>query len=256
MSSPGPDSAAGTDHVGVDEADRHVVVDGLTTGYDNYEVLHDVSMRSHDDVTCVFGPNGSGKSTLLKSIAGTLPVWSGSVHFGDRDITDYSSHGTVRAGIATLPQDGGIFDALSVRENLLLGAHTVNDSSTVRERLEDVYDSFPALADKRAEDAESLSGGQQMMLGFGIAMMSGAELFLLDEPTAGLAPSLVGDVLDMIRKLVDRGATIVLVEQNVTAGLTIADHVYILAQGEVQFDGGPESLSEEDELIELYLGID
>lgn len=233
-----------------------LVAENVTTGYGKHEVLHDVSVRSHEHVTCIFGPNGSGKSTLLKAIAGIVPVWSGRVSYGETDITDFESHETVRSGIATVPQNGGIFRSLSVRENLLLGAHTVDDRDAVKRRIEQVYGAFPVLEEKRRAKGHSLSGGQQMMLGFGCAMMTGAETFLLDEPTAGLAPSLVDDVIEMVVQLSDQDVHILMVEQNVEAGLRVADHVYILAQGEIQFDGPLSDLSGEDELIELYLGLD
>lgn len=242
---------------GSDAGDQaNVVMDSVTTGYGNHEVLHDVSIRSHDNVTAVFGPNGSGKSTLLKAIAGTVPVWSGQVTFKGRDISAAPSHEIVEAGIATLPQDGGLFGSLTVRENLQLGAYTEDDQAAVVQRMDEVFETFPVIEEKLDGRAESLSGGQQMMLGFGCAMMTGADTYLLDEPTAGLAPNLVDDALEMIHRLIEQGTQIILVEQNVSAGLRVADHVYILAQGRIQFDGPPGDLSDEDELIDLYLGID
>jgi ABC-type branched-subunit amino acid transport system ATPase component len=213
-------------------------------------------MRSHDGVTCIFGPNGSGKSTLLKALNGIVPVWSGSVTYADLDITGFGADEVVDAGIVTLPQDGGLFGSMTVRENLLLGGYSVDDSSLVRERIDEVFEVFPILEERYEQKARTMSGGQQMMLSFGRAMISGADVFMLDEPSAGLAPSLVDDVIEQIELLVEQGAKVVLVEQNVRAAMRIADHVYILAQGELQFDGKPDALSEEDELIDLYLGLD
>lgn len=236
-------------------APDRLVAEDVVTGYGSSEILHGVSVRSHDGVTCIFGPNGSGKSTLIKVLNGILPVWSGSIRYGDTDITDYGANEVVSSGIITLPQDGGLFPNLTVRENLRMGGYTVADKDVVSERIETALAAFPALEDKLDMKALSLSGGQQMMLSFGRAMVSDSDVYLLDEPSAGLSPALVDDVFDQIGTLIDHGAQIVLVEQNVRAALRIADHVYILAQGEKQFDGPPSDLSEEDELIELYLGL-
>jgi ABC-type branched-subunit amino acid transport system ATPase component len=234
---------------------NRLVAENVVTGYGSSEILHGISMRSHDGVTCIFGPNGSGKSTLIKALNGIIPVWEGSVHFGETDLTGYNANQVVESGIITLPQDGGLFPNLTVRENLKMGGYTVSDKTAVDERIEEALDAFPALRDKLQSRAKSLSGGQQMMLSFARAMVSDSDVYLLDEPSAGLAPTLVDDVIEQVRTLVDHGAQIVLVEQNVRAALRIADHVYILAQGETQFDGPPSDLTEEDELIELYLGL-
>jgi len=242
---------------GVDAAgdQRRLVAEDLVTGYGNHTVIEDVSVRSHDGITCIFGPNGSGKSTLLKALVGAVPVWSGSIAYGDADITETTAYENLEHGMVMLPQDGGIFGSLTVRENLLLGGYRV-DTETRQERLETVFDAFPALEDKLDAKGSSLSGGQQMMLSFGRAMMTGSELFLLDEPSAGLSPALVDDVFEMTETLVEQGAQVILVEQNVREALRIADYVYILAQGRLQFDGPAAELLDEDELVELYLGLE
>jgi branched-chain amino acid transport system ATP-binding protein len=232
-----------------------LVAEDVVTGYDRQEVLHEVSVRSRDGVTCVFGPNGSGKSTLLKAMNGVVPVWSGTVRYGDRDVTNAAPEEIVAAGVATLPQGGGVFGTLTVGENLRVGGFTVEDPAVVDERIDEVLSVFPDLREKLGDRANSLSGGQQMMVSLGRAMMTGADTYLLDEPSAGLAPALVDDAFDLVERFVDRGARVILVEQNVTAALRLADHVYILAEGEVRFDGPPTDLSDEDELMELYLGI-
>lgn len=232
-----------------------LVAEDVTTGYDQHEVVHEVSVHSHDGVTCLFGPNGSGKSTLLKTMNGVVPVWSGSIRYGDRDITNATPESIVKAGIATLPQGGGVFGTLTVEENLRVGGFTVDDTDVLDERKDDVLAVFPDLHEKLDDRANSLSGGQQMMVSLGRAMMTGADTYLLDEPSAGLAPSLVDDAFDLVSRLVDRGAQVILIEQNVNAALKLANHVYILAEGSLRFDGPPADLSDEDELMELYLGI-
>ncbi|MFC4544108.1 ATP-binding cassette domain-containing protein [Halosolutus amylolyticus] len=251
-------STAGLSEVSPDVTStaKRLVAEDIVTGYGNHTVIDGVSVESHDGVTCIFGPNGSGKSTLLKSLVGAVPVWSGSISYGETDITETNAYQNLDHGMVMLPQDGGIFGNLTVRENLLLGGYRVDDRSVRRERLDTVLDAFPALEDKLDADGRSLSGGQQMMLSFGRAMMTGSDLFLLDEPSAGLSPSLVDDVFDMTETLVEQGVQVVLVEQNVREALKIADHVYILAQGELQFGGEAHELRDEDDLVELYLGLE
>ncbi|WP_205254376.1 ABC transporter ATP-binding protein [Halorubellus sp. JP-L1] len=236
-------------------APPRLVGEDIVTGYGSSEILHGISVRSHDGVTCIFGPNGSGKSTLIKALNGKLDLWEGTRRIGDRDCSDASASDMVKSGVVTVPQDGGLFPSMTVHENLLVGGHTVDDGQVVRDRIEDAIDAFPALEEKLDAKAQSLSGGQQMMVSFARAMVTGADILLLDEPSAGLQPSLVSDLMDRIVGLTEHGVQVVLVEQNVTSAMRIADHVYILAQGEKQFDGVTEDLSEEDELIEVYLGL-
>ena len=227
----------------------------IVSGYGDHEVLHGVSIESHEGITCLFGPNGSGKSTLLKTLNGTVPVWSGSITYGDVDLTDSTPEETVKADIATVPQGGGVLASLTVDENLRIGGFTVDDETVFQDRRAEVLEAFPALEEKLDARAGSLSGGQQMMVSLGRAMMTGADTFLMDEPSAGLSPALVEDAFDLVERLVDRGARIILIEQNVRAAIRIADYVYILAEGDMQFHGEPESLADEDDLIETYLGL-
>jgi len=248
------DDSAGDGATG-DDGSR-LVADDITSGYGNHTIVDGVSIRSRLGITCVFGPNGSGKSTLLKTLAGTVPAWSGMITHDETDITARTPAETVERGITMLPQDGGVFGELTVRENVLLGGYTVADSATREHRMEEVLAAFPELDDRRDERGQSLSGGQQMMLSFARAMMTDAGVYLLDEPSSGLAPSLIDDVFEMTRRLVDSGAQVVFVEQNVREALESADHVYILAQGRLQFDGPPGQLADEDDLVDLYLGLE
>jgi ABC-type branched-subunit amino acid transport system ATPase component len=232
-----------------------LAAEDIVTGYDSHQVLNGVSFENRDGVTAVFGPNGSGKSTLLKSLNGLVPIWSGTVQYGGETITENTPEEIVSKGVVTLPQGGGIFESLSVEENLKVGAFTVDDAEVVTRRLDEVLDVFPDLEGRLDERARDLSGGQQMMVSLGRAMMTGADTYLLDEPSAGLAPALVDDALELIQTLVDQGARVVLVEQNVTAALRLTDYVYILAEGEVQFHGPPDDLADREDLLDLYLGL-
>ncbi|OYR61832.1 ATP-binding cassette domain-containing protein [Halorubrum ezzemoulense] len=238
------------------DGESWLVGENLVSGYGNHRVVDGVSVESRDGVTCVFGPNGSGKSTLLKTLAGVVPAWEGTVRHRGTDLTGNRPAENVHRGVTMLPQDGGIFGNLTVRENLLLGGYTVDDGAVREERFDEVLSAFPELEDKLDEKGQSLSGGQQMMLSYGRAMMTGAEVYLLDEPSSGLAPSLIDQVFEMTRRLVESGAQVVLIEQNVREALRIADYVYILAQGQLQFEGTPDDLTDEDDLVELYLGLD
>ena len=238
------------------DGESWLVGENLVSGYGNHRVVDGVSVESRDGVTCVFGPNGSGKSTLLKTLAGVVPAWEGTVRHRGTDLTGNRPAENVHRGVTMLPQDGGIFGNLTVRENLLLGGYTVDDGAVREERFDEVLSAFPELEDKLDEKGQSLSGGQQMMLSYGRAMMTGAEVYLLDEPSSGLAPSLIDQVFEMTRRLVESGAQVVLIEQNVREALRIADYVYILAQGQLQFEGTPDDLTGENDLVELYLGLD
>ena len=250
-------SPTGTDpEAATAEDSRRLRATNVSTGYGNHQVIHDVTVQSHDGVTCIFGPNGSGKSTLLKALIGSVPIWSGSITYGEQDITDIPAFRNLTNGLVMLPQDGGIFGKLTVRENLLLGAYQVDDAAVRRDRMESVLEQFPMLEEKFHSKGSSLSGGQQMMLSFARSMMTGADIYLLDEPSSGLAPSLIDDVFEMIDLLIENGAQVILVEQNVREAIKIADHVYILAQGKLQFDGPPDNLADEDDLVEMYLGLD
>jgi branched-chain amino acid transport system ATP-binding protein len=192
----------------------------------------------------------------MKAINGQVPVWSGSIHYGDVDITDSSVLDIIEEGVVTLPQEGGVLGTLTVEENLELGARNVlKDDERIERNKKRVLDEFPVLEEKLDDPAGSLSGGQQMMVSFGRAMMTEADVYLLDEPTAGLAPSLVNNVLDLVNVLVDDGAQVMLVEQNVKAALKVADYVYILSQGKVHFEGTPGELTDDEELMDIYLGL-
>ena len=233
---------------------ERLVATDISTGYGTTEIVHDVSIASRDGVTCVFGPNGSGKSTLMKALSGKLPVWSGDITIDGTDITDESIVEKYQRGVVQVPQDGGLFRSLTVHENLKLGGLTV-DSERLDERIETIYERFSVLDEKRNQVAGQLSGGQQMSLSMGRAMVPEPSIYLLDEPSAGLSPALVEDLFSIVRELVDDGAQVVLIEQNIRSALRIADYVHILAQGRTQFEGVPSDLAEEEELLATYLGI-
>lgn len=236
------------------ESDHRLVATDIVTGYGTTEIVHGVSIKSREGVTCVFGPNGSGKSTLMKALSGKLPVWEGTITLDGEDITDEPISEVYRRGVVQLPQDGGLFPSLTVRENLRLGGIHVEEDR-LKDRIDNVFERFPVLEEKEDLRAHSLSGGQQMMLSMGRAMVAEPAVYLLDEPSAGLSPALIDDLFEIVRNLVDGGAHLILIEQNIRSALRVADYVHILAQGKTQFQGAPSDLKGRDDLLETYLGI-
>lgn len=200
------------------------------------------------------GPNGAGKSTLLKAIAGLVPKSSGSVCLNAIDIGALPAHRMPAAGVAFVPQSDNVFATLSVHENLRLGADRL-PRSLRRLRIEQAYDGFSDLARQKRLLAGRLSGGQRQMLAIARALMGSPGVLLLDEPSAGLSPKMVSDCFAELRRVRDSGATIVLVEQNVRAALSIADRVYVLVSGRNRHEGPADQFDVADALAGLYLGI-
>lgn len=235
--------------------DGWLIARDLVTGYGNHVVIDGVSVRSREGITCLLGPNGSGKSTLLKALAGIVPIWEGQLTYKGGDMQAREPYEFIEAGISMVPQREMVFEGLSIHENLLLGATTTDDEGIVQRRLEEVLETFPALATRLDQRASTLSGGQRTMLGIARGLMAGSDVLLLDEPTSSLAPSVQEDVFDLIQAKVSNHAQVILVEQNVDAALGVADYVYVLAQGQIQATGTPEELRDERDFFERFLGI-
>ena len=226
----------------------------IVTGYGKQQIVNDVSLAAQAGrITCVFGPNGSGKSTLIKAVAGAIPVWHGEVHLDDQDITNRPAHKVVRAGVAMMPQGGGVFPKLSVMDNLRIGGYSVADERAVQRRIDELLEEFPALKGRLNVNAGNLSGGEQMMAAVARVLVSQPKFILFDEPSAGLAPAMVHDALERVRALRDRGVGIVIVEQNIRETLPIADTLYILAGGQEQFHGTPGDIADDEQLMDLYM---
>lgn len=236
------------------DADSSVLtVSNLTTGYGDVQVVNDFDavVRENEIVTLI-GPNGAGKSTVIKSIFGFVKPWSGEVLLRGDDISGKEPENIVREGVSWVPQRDNVFKAMTVRENLEMGGF-IRDSG-ISERIEEIYDVFPALEAKDGTKAAALSGGQRQMLAMGRALMLDPELLLVDEPSAGLAPELVSDAFDNIEKVRDRGTAILMVEQNATRALERSDRGYVLDQGSNRFEGTGSELLDNDEVAKLYLG--
>ena len=219
------------------------------------EVLHDVSLHADEgEVVALLGPNGSGKTTILKSIFSLADVMKGKITFRDRDITRAPTHSLLEMGIAYVPQGRLVFQNLTVRENLEMGAFLLNHKETVQKNLEAVYDRFPVLKKKSRERSGNLSGGEQQMLALGRALMVTPTLLLLDEPSLGLSPKITKEIFAHIASLAKSGLSILVVEQNVHLALQVADRGYLLAAGEIRFEGSAEELDDPEKMRKLYLG--
>jgi branched-chain amino acid transport system ATP-binding protein len=230
-------------------------VDNLSSAYGRIEALHGVSIDvSEGEIVTLIGANGAGKTTLLRAISGVQPITKGSIRFAGNSIESLPSYARVGLGITQVPEGRQLFSPLCVEDNLRLGAwsHRAND---IRPALQEIYELFPMLASRRKVSAGALSGGQQQMLAVGRALMAKPRLLLLDEPSMGLAPILVDQILQTIRGLKRAGLTILLVEQNAHAALANADRAYVLETGRITVHGSAAEIQGDRRVQEAYLGM-
>jgi len=230
---------------------------GVSSGYGQTQVIRDVSLRCGDGtITVMVGPNGAGKTTTLKTANGLIKAWSGSITFRGEDITKLRAFERVERGIASCPEGRRLFPRLSTESNLRLGAYSRNARKSVEESLRDVYELFPRLKDRAELAAGRLSGGEQQMVGIGRALMAKPSMMVLDEPSLGLGPKLIGEIFEKIVELKKRGLSVLLVEQNAFQALNIADYAYILQEGRVVNEGPPSKLMDQEELKKAYFSIE
>lgn len=224
--------------------------------YGGIPIIHDVSLEvKQGELVAVVGSNGAGKSTLLKTIAGALHPTKGSITFDDVLINRLTTPDIVRLGITYIPEARLIFGPLSVEENLKLGAYIIKDHAVISRNLDFVYDLFPRLKERRQQASGTLSGGEQQMLAIGRGLMSNPKLLMLDEPSLGLMPKLVDEMLEAVAKLRTIGMTILLVEQNVFESLEIADRGYVLQTGRTILDGTGKELLNTESIKKAFLGL-
>jgi branched-chain amino acid transport system ATP-binding protein len=228
----------------------------VTAGYGQFTALWDVSLNVQaGEAVAVVGPNGSGKTTLLRVISGLVPMRTGALEFERAALTGRRPHEIVAHGIAHVPEGRRIFPALTVADNLKMGAFLPAARRAFAESVDRVYALFPVLAERRRQRAGSLSGGEQQMLAIGRALMSRPKLILLDEPSMGLAPVMVLRLFDMIRRIREEGYTILVVEQNVRQVLKLVDRAYLLEVGRIRMEGRADALSEQDFVRKAYVGL-
>ena len=229
--------------------------EGLTAGYGKMPILHDVTLEVRQgEMVSVIGPNGAGKSTAFKTIVGFVHATSGRVVFDGQDITGLRPHEVLPRGLAYVPQGRIVFPQMTVLENLEMGAYIVHDGARVLASLERVYALFPILGERRGQRAGTLSGGEQQMVAIGRALMTHPKLILLDEPSLGLSPKFVTLIFEKLAAMRQAGYTLMLVEQNATRALAVADRAYVLELGRNRFEGPGPRLLADPEVKRLYLG--
>ena len=231
-------------------------IENIKVRYSGLPVLQGISLHVNPGETvCVLGANGAGKSTLLRAVMGTQQAFEGRIRFKGEEIQTLRTEAVVRLGIVCVPEEKMLFSPLSVEENLKLGAYVLRDEDQIQQNLEFVFNLFPALKERRDQPASTLSGGEQQMVAIGRGLMSRPHILMLDEPSLGLAPLLVDEVLDTVRKLKAEGITILLVEQKVREALDLSDRGYVLQTGRIVGEGSGKELLESDMFREAFLGI-
>ena len=237
-------------------AETLLAVDGLEAGYGEVQVLWGVSLQSgRGHLTSIVGANGAGKTTTLRAIAGTISPWRGRVIFEGEDVTHVPTHAKAAKGLALVPEGRQLFSSMSVEENLELGAFSKRAIRSRGDRLDQVFDLFPRLSERRRQSAGTLSGGEQQMLAIGRGLMSDPAILIIDEMSLGLSPVLTYQLFLTLKKLKQAGLTILLVEQNVHLALAVSDYAYVIAEGRVFTEGPPSALKEMPEIRRAYLGL-
>ncbi len=228
-------------------------IENLSGGYGEVDILHGVSLEINaGEIVVVIGPNGAGKSTAMKAVFGLLRLSGGSVHLAGEEITNMDPADVVNKGVCYVPQTNNVFPTLTVHENLEMGAYIRKDD--FRPRLEEIYEMFPPLAEKKRQAAGELSGGQRQMVAMGKALMLEPTLLMLDEPTAGLSPIYRNEIFQIVRQINDSGVPILMVEQNAKQSLAVASRGYVLVDGQNRTTGKGTDLLNDPEIAKMFLG--
>lgn len=231
-------------------------VRGVSSGYGTAQALWDVSLQVDDsEIVTIIGPNGAGKSTLVTVIAGMHPAWDGQVLLDGVELTAIKPHGVCSAGVAVVPEGRQVFPAMTVADNLQIGAYHRAARADRKESFDRVCGIFPILAERQKQPAGSLSGGEQQMLAIGRALMARPKLLLLDEPSLGLAPVIVDSIFDVLRRIHSQGTAVLVVEQNVVEALELAARGYVLEQGRIVKEAPAADLLDDPAVRSAYLGI-
>ena len=231
-------------------------VEDVSAAYGMVQILRGVSFNVEEkEIVSIIGPNGAGKTTLVKTVMGFLKPQTGTIKFKGENIEKTPTYNIVKKGITMIPEGREIFPRMTVEENIMLGAYTINDKTKVRDTKEKVYSIFPVLKKKEKALAQTLSGGEQQMLVICRSLMSNPQMLILDEPSLGLAPIIVEKVLDTVRAINDEGVTVLLVEQNIHDSLNVADRGYVLEEGKIILEGKSRELLSNSHIKEVYLGL-
>ncbi|MGM9973193.1 MAG: ABC transporter ATP-binding protein [Clostridiaceae bacterium] len=231
-------------------------IKGLEVRYGAIEALKGIDIEVKEgQVVALLGANGAGKTTTLRKISGLIEASKGSISFYGRDITSLEPEKIAKLGIAQSPEGRQVFRELTVLENLKIGSYTVKDSKIIEKNYQRVFKYFPVLKERGEQIASTLSGGEQQMLAIARALMSNPKILLLDEPSLGLAPLIVRDIMNIVKEIKEEGITVVIVEQNAAQTLKIADYAYVLELGTISAHGKASEMSNNPKLMEAYLGI-
>ena len=224
--------------------------------YGQIQALYDINVEINPgEIISIIGANGAGKTTLMKSIMGLVPAKNGKIVWQDEEIQARKTHHIVKCGISYVPEGREIFPGMTVLENMEMGAYTLHMSAKEKaDKLNEMYELFPRLYERKKQKAGTLSGGEQQMVAIARGMMCGPKLLMLDEPSLGLMPKLVEEVFSFVQRINKLGTTIVIVEQNVNETLKFADYAYIVSEGEIALHGTPQELLKDDEIRRIYLG--
>lgn len=230
-------------------------VNELEVVYGGIKALQGISFEvQRGEIVTLIGANGAGKSSTLRAISGVVPAHAGSIVFKQKEITNQPSHLIARAGLSHVPEGRGVFTKLTVEENLIAGSYPRSDKPEIAKDMRNVYELFPRLGERKKQLSGSLSGGEQQMLAIGRAMMSGAEMLLLDEPSMGLAPLIVQEIFKIVQYIHSTGKTVLLVEQNANQALKVANRAYILETGRIIMSGNASEMINNPEIKRAYLG--
>lgn len=231
-------------------------IKNIDVAYGYLQILWDVSFKiSQGEVVAILGPNGAGKTTTLKTIAGILKPLKGQVFFDGEDITGVATHKLAAKGLAFIPEERNLFAAMTVLDNLIMGAYTIKDKKKIKENLDYVYTMFPRLAERKKQLVGTMSGGERQMVAIARGLMSNPKLIMLDEPSMGLSPQNVLVVFEAIKKLRGEKVTVLIVEQNVNTTLKVADRAYVIEQGRIAMEGTSAELASDDHVQRMYMGM-
>lgn len=232
-----------------------LTLEKVTAGYHRLQILHEISLEVNEgEIVSIVGANGAGKTTTLNTIAGLVKPSSGSITFDGRSASGRRPNDLVRNGLVLVPEGRALFGSLTVEENLQMGGWT-QERTSIQESLREVFELFPILYDRRTQVAETFSGGQQQMLAIGRALMAKPRLLMLDEPSTGLSPKLTWAVLEAVKRIRASGVAVLLVEQNASQALAMADRAYVLESGSVVLDGAGPDLASDERVRTAYLGM-